>query len=253
MIRADFHTHTTFSDGKNTPEEMIQAAIAKGMTAIGFSDHSYTAFDLEPCMAENAAPAYQAEIRRLQQKYAGQIRILLGIEQDFYSEPPAEGYDYIIGSVHYVRAGDAYIAVDDTPEILLAGAEKYFGGDIYALAEAYWQTVSQVVEETNCTFIGHLDLFRKFNGGGKLFDESHPRYLAAAHAAIDRLLQTGRPFEINTGAISRGYTDILYPAPPLIEYIRSRGGKFLLSSDSHRTETLCFGFGELEELASFTL
>ena len=42
MIKANFHTHTTYCDGKNTPEEMVQAAIALGMTAIGFSGHSHS-------------------------------------------------------------------------------------------------------------------------------------------------------------------------------------------------------------------
>ena len=40
MIKANFHTHSTFSDGANTPEEMVQTAISLGMTALGFSDHS---------------------------------------------------------------------------------------------------------------------------------------------------------------------------------------------------------------------
>ena len=37
----DLHMHTTFSDGENTPEEMIQAAIALGLDAVGMSEHSH--------------------------------------------------------------------------------------------------------------------------------------------------------------------------------------------------------------------
>ena len=40
MIKTSFHTHTTFCDGKNTPEEMVVAAIEKGFVALGFSTHS---------------------------------------------------------------------------------------------------------------------------------------------------------------------------------------------------------------------
>ena len=36
----DLHVHTTFSDGKNTPEEIVLEAIRRGMDTIGFSDHS---------------------------------------------------------------------------------------------------------------------------------------------------------------------------------------------------------------------
>ena len=39
--RQNLHTHTTFCDGKDTPEELVEAAIAKGFDSIGFSGHSY--------------------------------------------------------------------------------------------------------------------------------------------------------------------------------------------------------------------
>ena len=41
MILVDRHIHSTFSDGANTPEEIVQEAINRQMTTIGFSDHSY--------------------------------------------------------------------------------------------------------------------------------------------------------------------------------------------------------------------
>ncbi len=50
MNFSNFHQHTTFSDGKNTPEEVLQSALARGMEAIGFSDHSYTSIDESYCM-----------------------------------------------------------------------------------------------------------------------------------------------------------------------------------------------------------
>ena len=42
MIAQDFHIHTSYCDGKNTPEEMIQAAIKLNMQKIGLVCHSYT-------------------------------------------------------------------------------------------------------------------------------------------------------------------------------------------------------------------
>lgn len=238
----DLHVHTTFSDGRNTPEEMVMAAIAKGMDTIGFSDHSYTAFDTAYCIPKEQIPAYRAEIAALKEKYAGQIRILCGIEQDFYSEEPTDGYDYVIGSVHYVKAGDEYFPIDESKERLLDGVRLYFSGDIYALIEAYYETVSQVAERIRPNIIGHFDLITKFNETGELFDDMHPRYIAAWQRAADKLLEANIPFEINTGAISRGYRTAPYPATPIREYLAAQGAKFLLSSDSHRADTLCFGF-----------
>ena len=111
------------------------------------------------------------------ERYGDKIKILCGIEQDFYSEEPTEGYDYVIGSVHYLRAGEAYIPVDESPELLRAAAEKHFRGDLYALIEEYYRTLARVVEKTGADIIGHFDLIAKFNEGGALFDEAAPGIL----------------------------------------------------------------------------
>lgn len=246
MILSDLHVHTIFSDGKNTPEEMVLAAIDKGMTKIGFSDHSYTSYDESYCMSREGTQVYRKVVESLKEKYRDQIEILCGIEQDFYSDFPPEGYDYVIGSVHAVRVERGYFSVDESPEVLQAAAERYFGGDWYALAEHYYQTVAQVVERTGADIIGHFDLVTKFNEGGKLFDENHPRYVAAWQEAADRLLKTGKPFEINTGAMSRGYRTQPYPAGQIIHYIRKNGGSFILSSDAHAAENLCHAFQSIK-------
>ena len=39
MIKANFHTHTTWCDGSDTPEDVVLSAIGKGFSAIGFSSH----------------------------------------------------------------------------------------------------------------------------------------------------------------------------------------------------------------------
>lgn len=89
--KMDLHTHTNYSDGRDTPEEMIRAAIALGLETIGLSDHSYMSFDESWCIPKSCIEAYRAEIRSLAEKYKGQIRVLTGMEQDFYSDIPASG------------------------------------------------------------------------------------------------------------------------------------------------------------------
>ena len=48
----NYHTHSIFSYGKNTPEEIVQKAIEKGFGAVGFSDHAPTIYDLSYCMQD---------------------------------------------------------------------------------------------------------------------------------------------------------------------------------------------------------
>ena len=242
MITEDLHVHTTFCDGANTPREMVEAALRKGLKRIGFSGHSHTAIDESYCMAFGAEE-YRREIARLKEEYRGKIDVLCGVEQDYYSDDTTDGYDFVIGSVHYIKAGETYIPVDDTAEKLSEGAEL-FNGDVYALVEAYYATVADVVNKTNCDIIGHFDLITKFSERTPLFNTSHPRYVAAWQSAADALLRTGKVFEINTGAISRGYRTSPYPSAEICRYLASRGAVFRLSGDSHRADTLCFDFDQ---------
>ena len=235
----DLHMHTVFSDGENTPEEMVREAIRRGLDTVGISDHSH----LDPCgMSEEATGEYRKEIARLKEKYAGQIRVLCGLERDFISDD-FRPYDYVIGSVHLLTMPDGHhVSVDWTAEKQREGVEKYFGGDWYAFAEEYYATEAKVVEVTKCDIIGHFDLITKFTEQSPDFDLRHPRYVKAWQRAADVLLKTGKPFEINTGAMSRGYRTEPYPARDIREYIRAAGGKMILSSDSHRKDTIAYRF-----------
>ena len=239
----DLHMHTTWSDGKNTPEEMIEEAIRLGLETVGISDHSSG----DPCgMTLEQSADYRAEIAALKEKYAGQIRVLCGLERDFLTDDFNE-YDYTIGSVHWLPMPDGHrVSIDWTPEKLREGAEKYFGGDFYALAEAYYAAVARVVEVTKCDIIGHFDLVSKFIEVDPAFDVKHPRYVKAWQQAADELLKTGKPFEVNTGAMSRGYRTEPYPAKDIRDYIRAHGGKLIMSSDAHAKENITYGFKEWE-------
>ncbi len=243
-MRADWHVHTRYCDGKASPAEMAEAALAAGLEALGFSGHSYTFFDGTWCMSPEGTEAYRREVAALRERYAGRLRIFCGVEQDYYSAESTAGYDYVIGSVHYVKAGNDYLPVDESPAHLRGGAEKHFGGDVYAFAEAYFETVGRVAELPGCSVIGHFDLIAKFNEREPLFDEKHPRYVAAWQAAAEQLLGSGLPFELNTGAICRGYRSVPYPAPDILRWLAERGARFLLNSDSHSPDALCFGFEE---------
>ena len=138
----DLHMHTVFSDGKNTPEEMVQEAIRLGLDTVGISDHSH----LDPCgMTLESSAEYRAEIARLKEKYAGQIRVLCGLERDFISDDFAD-YDYVIGSVHLLTMPDGHhVSIDAGAITSLAHLRMHFvcevehgGPDWQLLQVAFW-------------------------------------------------------------------------------------------------------------------
>jgi len=247
-VKTNFHTHTTFADGKHTAEEMILSAIEMGGEAIGFSEHGYTPIDHSWCMLPDATEAYISEINSLKEKYKGKIKIYCGIEADYYTEYDRSKFDYAIGSVHYVEKEGFYIPMDKSAKDTDECTEKFYGGDYLALAKDYFALVGDVLRKTGADIVGHLDVIYKFNEKNPRFDETDKSFLKAATDAIDSLLPYGKPFEINTGAISRGYRTLPYPSVGLIDYIGAKGGRVILSSDSHNANTIYFALDEVYEL-----
>ena len=157
-------------------------------------------------------------------------------------------YDFVIGSVHYINVNGRYYHVDSSPEMLRALIHEC-NDDVYSMCEKYFALVSDVVNKTGANIIGHFDLITKLNDKYNFFDESNSRYIHAWKSSADNLLRTGRPFEINTGAISRGYKTVPYPSREILEYIAAHNGKVILSSDSHDKANLMYKFSECEALA----
>ena len=242
LPKSDLHTHTRFCDGDHTPEEMVRAAISLGMDTLGFSGHSTVRFASDACMSREATAAYIDEVNRLKAQYDQQLHILLGIEQDYYADTPAIEYDYIIGSVHYVRTEGQYFAIDADRETLIRLVREQFSGDFYRFAKHYFELTARLVERTGCHIVGHFDLLTKFNRDGSLFDEKDPRYLRAALDALDALLEKDVIFEINTGDFACARRRVPYPAPILLHRIAEKRGHVTLSSDAHSCEMLLTGF-----------
>jgi histidinol-phosphatase (PHP family) len=243
----NLHTHTLYCDGRDTPAEMAEAALEAGLRVLGFSGHSYTPGLPFTGMAPESEAAYRVKVQTLREEYRGRLTILCGLEQDVLSAPAA-GYDYLIGSVHFVEKSGERVPVDDSPEQLARDVARLWDGDWYALCEDYYRQEAEVIRRTGGDIIGHFDLVSKFNEGGRFFDEAHSRCRTAWQAAAEALLETGKPFEINTGAIARGWRSEPYPSLEKLTFLKARGAKLLLSSDCHDRRFLTCGFDKYKSL-----
>lgn len=244
----DFHLHTNFCDGKNTPEEMINKAIEFGLSEIGFVHHSYTGFDDRYCIKEDKVDEYINVVNFLKEKYKDRIKIYCGVEKDYYSDCNLSKFDYSLGSVHYVQRNGVFLEVDESKEILVNGIKNLYGGDVYALISDYYENVGNLIDNGKPDIIAHFDLISKFNEDGDLFDENNIRYEYAWKKAVDKLIKQVNVFEINVGAISRGYKTKPYPSEKQIEYIKSLGGEFVYGSDAHTVESIGFNIEKFQAL-----
>ena len=245
MNYSNLHTHSIYSDGKHTPREIIEQAIAQNMTAIGISDHSYTFFDTRYCLAEEKNQQYIDALLALKAEYASKIEVLVGIELDGYSMGYNKAdFDYVIGSCHYINFDGDYRSVDSSLDGVVEAVNTLCDGDALKFARLYYETYSSALDAMRPDILGHIDLVAKLG----VVNEDSPEYRKMAIQTLVDSLSHTNIIEMNTGAISRGYRKIPYPAPFLLKEIRERGARIILSSDSHSRDTLTFFFDESLEL-----
>ena len=243
---ANFHTHSRYCDGKNTLEEVVLAAIEKGFSAIGLSGHGYTDFDLSYCMQDT--DSYIAEINRLKEKYNDKIQVYLGVEEDAHCPVKNRGaFDYIIGSSHYTVKDGVYYSIDSDPETFNKCLEVW-QYDALRFAEEYYSSFCDYILKRKPDIIGHFDLITKFDEAGKSLLLADERYNCLAEKYIRIAPTADCIFEVNTGAISRGWRTTPYPNENLLHVIKQNGGRVMLSSDSHSIDTLDFGFDDTKHL-----
>ncbi len=244
---SNLHTHTTFCDGKSTVDEIVQAAIEKGFDSIGFSGHGFTRFDATYCMKDTEG--YIAAVKAAKTRFQGKIEVYLGVEEDaFYPLPNRHEFDYVIGSSHYFNVNGKYYPVDSSPACFAAGLEAYHG-DYLLMAESYYRAFCQYLLKHTPTIIGHFDLVTKFDElENSLQLLKDPAYQAIARRYLTEALRADCLFEVNTGAISRGYRTTPYPSEDLLHLLLKNGGKLTVTADSHQADTLDCAFAETKQM-----
>ena len=237
------HTHSTFCDGKHTPEEMVLSAIEKGFDSIGFSGHSYIEELAEFSMDAERTKLYKAEIARLQQVYSDRIRIFCGMEKDNYTKASTAGFDYLLGAVHTVRHGESLMFMDWCPEKAQDSIDRFFGGDGVAYAKAYYAALEELPDYGKFDILAHFDLVTKFcEQVPGMIDTENPEYRAAAIHAVQALAGKVKFFEVNTGAMARGYRSAPYPAPFILEELKRQNFCPVITSDCHDKNFLDFAY-----------
>ena len=258
-VKANYHTHSTWCDGKDTPETVVKAAIDKGFGAIGFTSHALLPISDPWTLQPDTVADYVADIRALAGKYKDRIRVLCGIEADFISGLVRSdrsvyadlNLDYLIGSIHEVVADGVRVPVDHKPELLAEGIASSFGGDAQAFVRAYFAAEREMATTCDFDVIGHPDRIRKFNGVLHYFDESADWYNEELRLTADAFAASGKIVEVNTGGISRGWIDDAYPSPFFRALLRERGVRFILSSDAHSAAALDCAFDRFAAAESY--
>lgn len=260
MHLTNLHTHSFYCDGKNSPEEMVLAAIGNNFNSLGFSTHGPVDEENDWNIKHEKIEEYIEVVSSLKEKYKDKIEIFLGMEMDYI---PGIGFtelclslmerlDYYIGSVHYLSTfkNGVMWTVDYKIDELIRGIDESFQGNKRKAVEAYYEAVSEMAERFQPPIIGHLDLFNKNNKNNILFDEREDWYGEAVGKCLDVIKNTSSVVEINTGGISRGYTREQYPSNLILKMIRERNIPIIVNSDAHSTEAIAYKFDDMYKLAA---
>lgn len=257
MIRSNYHTHSTFCDGANTLEEMVQAALGAGFTDLGFSSHFPLPYENDWTMVSSDLEDYQAAVRSLKEKYQGALAISLGTEIDYllelgdyssFANESLSHFDYIIGAVHTMglRPNGCHGDIDGPYEDFVLGFNEIYGGDPKKLVRAYYRAIGEMAVKCRPQIIAHLDIVKKNNVDDRFFNEEENWYKEAVEEALDAIVAACSIVEINTGGMPRYGERCLYPHPWIMERLREKKIPITVSSDSHQIATINYYFTEIK-------
>jgi histidinol-phosphatase (PHP family) len=236
----DYHLHLRPDDSEEAADEVFseenvarytEAADAAGIAELGVSEHVYRFRD---ALAVWDHPFWQEQARDdlgAYCEFVGASPLRLGIEMDFV--PGAEertatlldgcGFDYVIGSVHFV--GDAAV---DHPSY--DAWER--SGDPEEVWRRYFETLAEAARSGLFDILAHPDLVKVW-GRGRPLPERDPRFFY--EPAIEAISDSRIAVEVSTAGLRKPVGE-LYPAPAFAEMCIDAGAAFSLSSDAHVPE-----------------
>lgn len=260
MNQGNFHTHTTYSDGKDVPVAYVKEALDQNIPAIGFSDHAPIPLDCTWTMQKGQATNYIEEINSLKATYKGQVEIYCGLEVDYIpglSSPSSSfikslGLDYTIGAIHFVDAfpDNTPWAVDSGPSVWKVGIRQIFNDSVQQAITRYFELTREMVNHSNPTIIAHLDRIKKNNTNSKYYSESEPWYIQQIELTLEAIAAAGSILEVNTKGIYRSKSADPYPSKWVLAKAYELNIPIHLAADAHHPYLITGGFEEALEIIS---
>ena len=258
MNLTNYHSHSTYCDGRASLREFVEAAVSSGFTSYGFSSHAPLPFQTAWNMNPDKLNDYLAECSALVEEYKDKIDLYIGLEIDYLNDSynPSIAYfqdlplDYRIGSVHFVELDNGeYVDLDGGEEMFRENIQKYFNNDYEEAIIRYFDANRKMINLGGFDILGHCDKVSKnasLNAKG-ICQSSF--YLDLVREYLELIAEKGYLLEINT----KGYDNfgMFFPNKEHFSRIRELEIPVLVNSDCHRPELVNSGRVEaLKALAS---
>ncbi len=253
----NFHTHSCFCDGKESPEEYVRSAVALGFESLGFSAHAPLPFENAWSLTADKAMAYITEIERLKQEYADKLRILTGMEVDFIPAVSTQfrelkqqyRLDYLIGAVHLVQPShttDMWF-IDGHYSKYDAGLKEIYKMDIRRGVSDYFHQLWEMLATQEFDVLAHADKI-KMNNRGLYFSTADDWYLDFIRESAGLIATNGCIVEVNTRGIYKKRCPEFYPSLTMLRALREKNVPVTISTDAHHPSEIALLWCEAEAL-----
>ena len=249
---SDYHMHTVFSDGVARIDEMVSAAMRKGLGAITITDHMPLPFDNRYAMHPGDMERYRREIEVARKKYAGQISLQAGLEFE-YLQPFANWVQSIADLEWDHRTVSVHCLLIDHRACLVNGSENEFktfvercGYDMEKACRTYYGAVQAAVRTGLFDIAGHLDVIKKHNSDERYFSERSPWYRSLVIETLETIKQKSMKMEVNTAGLTHPVGQP-YPSRWIIREAMERDIPVVLGSDAHKPEALGQYFSTIDQ------
>ena len=246
-----YHSHTNFSDGNNSLEEMVAQAKKLGFCELGISDHLIVHKNMGQSLSwpywhkrgkynifkdnfKSILSEYQKhceEIRNLARKE--NFKLYVGFEVDFFTydgwlEELKDflvnlDYDYLISGNHMLFDEKCENLFDLT-DLPVLYPDKDIQRDFL---QRHFETIKTAVESGVFKFLAHLDYARKI---GEKFCSAQD-YKNEKIAILDALQKQNIPMEISTKGLRK--VGDFYPCDWVLTEAAKRNISFVISDDAH--------------------
>ena len=235
-------------------DRYVEAALARGVTEIGFTEHLYRCVEAEPVLGQwwagdpqrHLADEMEAWVRSernlslhryvevvLDAKQRG-LPVKLGLEVDFVPGTEAAvlellagiPFDYLVGSIHWIGAWNF---MRDTAPVELArrGVDNAFA--------QYFELETALAGSGMVDVLAHADVIKKhgIQPTGELLELYRPVVTAA--------VRTGTAVEVSSAGLRNPVAEI-FPTPGFLDAFHAGGVPIMLASDAHAPDDAAWGY-----------
>lgn len=255
------HSGQFCDHARDTLAEIVAAYHAAGFKCVGLTEHMPPLSDewLYPDEVELGRTAewmlarfgrYVTEARRLEREYAGRMRVLVGMESEWY---PGCGewvarlrerfaLDYVVGSVHHVGGGCFDFSKTDYARIAQGS------GGLMQMYADYFDAQFAMMQELGPEVVGHFDLIR-------LHDPNYPDTLAEPEIwrRVMRNLECARAMglilDVNARALLKGQAEP-YVCAPILDMAAAMGVGVSYGDDAHGVADVGCCMRQVEDILS---